>query len=44
MFTFMFIMFIIISIFVIGGLVADYIIPHIKPLENFMKSLPMFWD
>ena len=25
----------------IGGLVADYIFPHIKPLERFQDSLPM---
>ena len=24
-----------------GGLVADYIFPHIKPLERFLDSLPM---
>lgn len=28
----------------IGGLVADYIFPHIKPLERFLDSLPMMDD
>ena len=25
----------------VGGLVADYIFPHIKPLGRFMAGLPM---
>lgn len=25
----------------IGGLVADYIFPHIKPLIKYLDSLPM---
>lgn len=28
----------------VGGLVADYIFPHIKPLERFLDSLPMMDD
>lgn len=28
----------------IGGLVADYIFPRIKPLERFLDSLPMMDD
>lgn len=28
----------------IGGLVADYIFPHINPLERFLDSLPMMDD
>ncbi|MCU6701281.1 hypothetical protein [Muriventricola aceti] len=27
-----------------GGLVADYIFPHIKPLGRFMDGLPMMDD
>lgn len=27
----------------IGCIVADRIFPNIKPLNDFMKSLPMFW-
>lgn len=28
----------------VGGLVADYIFPHAKPLEHFLDSLPMMDD
>ena len=28
----------------VGGLVADYIFPHIKPLGRFMDGLPMMDD
>lgn len=28
----------------VGGLVADYIFPHIKPLGRFMDCLPMMDD
>ena len=28
----------------VGGLVADYRFPHIKPLEHFLDSLPMMDD
>lgn len=28
----------------VGGLVADYIFPSIKPLERFLDSLPMMDD
>lgn len=27
----------------IGAIVADCIIPHIKPFSNFINNLPMFW-
>ena len=32
------------SVLSIGAIVADHIIPHIKPLNDLMKKLPMFWD
>ena len=28
----------------IGAFVSDYIFPHIKWLNDYMKTLPMFWD
>lgn len=28
-------------VFAICGVVADYILPHIEPLERFISSLPM---
>lgn len=28
-------------ILAIGGFVADYIFPHIKPLQRYIDSLPM---
>lgn len=28
----------------IGGFVADYIFPHIKPLNDFIDSLPIMAD
>lgn len=28
---------------VVGCIVADHIFPNIKPLNDFMKNLPMFW-
>lgn len=28
----------------IGGLIADYVFPHIGPLERYLESLPMFED
>ena len=29
---------------VIGGFVADYIMPHIKPVERYIRSLPLGRD
>lgn len=26
----------------IGALIADYVFPHIGPLERYLESLPMF--
>lgn len=28
----------------IGGFIADYIFPHIRPLNRFIESLPMMED
>lgn len=28
----------------ISGIIADYIFPHIKPLNDFIDSLPMMVD
>ncbi len=28
----------------IGGLVADYVLPHIGPIERYLESLPDFED
>ena len=28
-------------VFAIGGLIADYILPHIGPLNHFLNSLPL---
>ena len=28
----------------IGGIIADYIFPHIKPLNDFIDSLPLMAD
>lgn len=25
----------------IGGIIADYIFPHIRPIERFIRSLPL---
>lgn len=27
----------------LGGAVAKYVFPHIKPIERFLDSLPMSW-
>lgn len=32
------------AILTIGGLIADYIFPHIEPLNRFIDSLPMMVD
>lgn len=26
---------------IVGGFVADYIMPHIRPVERFIESLPL---
>lgn len=31
-------------ILALGGLIADYVLPHIRPLEQFINSLPIMWD
>lgn len=28
----------------VGGLIADYVFPHIPPLERFIESLPLMVD
>jgi len=28
----------------LGGLIADYVFPRIRPLEKFVESLPIMWD
>ena len=43
MFTFMLTLAAIGIIGTVGCIVADHIFPHIKPLDKFMDSLPMFW-
>ena len=32
------------GILTLGGFVADYVFPHIKPLERWRKSLPLYGD
>lgn len=32
------------AILAVGGLVADYILPHIKPLERWLETLPLWED
>lgn len=31
-------------ILAIGGIIADYILPHIEPLNRFINSLPMMLE
>lgn len=31
-------------ILALGGLIADYVFPHIRPLEKFIDSLPIMQD
>ena len=44
MFTFLFVMTWACALFAIGGIIADYILPRIKWFNDFMKTLPIFWD
>lgn len=32
------------AVLAIGGLISDYILPHIEPLNRFIDSLPMMQD
>lgn len=32
------------AILAIGGLISDYILPHIEPINRFIDSLPMMQD
>lgn len=32
------------DVLAIGGLISDYIFPHIEPINHFIDSLPMMRD
>ena len=42
--VFLFYMVLIFGILALGGFVADYVFPHIKPLERWRESLPLYGD
>lgn len=42
--VFLFYMVLIFGTLVLGGFVADYVFPYIKPLERWRKSLPLYGD
>jgi hypothetical protein len=40
----LFILDVFLFILAVGGLIADYVFPHIRPLEKFIDSLPIMQD
>lgn len=40
----LFILTVYLFILAVGGLLADYVFPHIRPLEQFIDTLPLMWD